>query len=255
MRLYPGDPVEIETAHGRMVLPIAIEPGQRPHEIFVPMHWTEAFAASGAVGQLASAEHDPYSGQPDLKGTPAALTPLLAHWHGVMLTLAEAPPMPAAHWSRVPLARGWMTRLTGLDPLPPNPATLLPLPPGAETLTMDDSTRGVLRLAALLDGQFIAYLAIAPERRELPPTDWLATLLGCVVPLSTRLSLLGDRPPAGATAGGDVLCACFSVTRAAVARVIMSERLGTVDAVGVATKAGTNCRSCIPEITALLRDE
>jgi assimilatory nitrate reductase catalytic subunit len=255
MRLYPGDPVEIETAHGRMVLPIAIEPGQRPHEIFVPMHWTEAFAASGAVGQLASAEHDPYSGQPDLKGTQATITPLLAHWHGVMLTLADAPPMPAAHWSRVPLARGWMTRLTGLDPLPPNPATLLPLPPGAETLTMDDSTRGVLRLAALLDGQFIAYLAIAPERRELPPTDWLATLLGCVVPLSTRLSLLGDRPPAGATAGGDVLCACFSVTRAAVARVIMSERLGTVDAVGVATKAGTNCRSCIPEITALLRDE
>ncbi len=254
MRLYPGDPVEIETAHGRMVLPVAIEPGQRPREVFVPMHWTEGFAASGAVGQLASAEHDPVSGQPDLKATAAAITPLLAHWHGVMLTEADLPPAPEAHWSRVPLAQGWLTRLTGLDPLPRNPGALLPLPPGAETVTMADAALGVLRIAALLDGRLVGYLAVAPERRELPPVDWLTELLGTVVPLGARLSLLGDRPPPGAAAGGDVLCACFGVTRASLRRAIATERLGTTEAVGLATKAGTNCRSCIPEIAELLRD-
>ena len=254
MRLHAGDPVEIETAHGRMVLPIAIEPGQRPREVFVPMHWTEAFAASGAVGTLASAEHDPYSGQPDLKATQAAVTPLLAHWHGVMLTEANAPPVPAAHWSRVPLAQGWLTRLTGLDPLPQNSSEMLPLPPGAETLAMADAALGVLRLAALLDGRLIGYLAIAPERAELPPTSWLAELLGAVVPAGSRLSLLGDRPPAGATAEGDALCACFGVTRASLRRAIATERLETTEAVGSATRAGTNCRSCIPEIAELLRD-
>jgi assimilatory nitrate reductase catalytic subunit len=259
MRLHAGDPVEVETAHGRMVLPIAIEPGQRPHEVFVPMHWTEAFSASGAVAQLASAERDPISGQPDLKATRATITPLLAHWHGVMLTEADAPPSPDAHWSRVPLARGWLTRLTGLDPLPQNPAALLPLPPGAETITMADAALGVLRLAALVDGRLIGTLAIAPERAELPPTDWLAALLGSVVPLGARLSLLADRPPAGATAGGpaaggNVLCACFGVTRASLRRAIATERMTTTEAVGLATKAGTNCRSCIPEITELLRD-
>jgi assimilatory nitrate reductase catalytic subunit len=252
--LQPGDPVEVETAHGRMVLPIAIDPGQRPQEIFVPMHWTEAFSASGAVGALASAEHDPISGQPDLKGTRAAITPLLAHWHGVMLTEAAAPPVPVAHWSRVPLARGWLTRLTGLDPLPQNPAGLLPLPPGAETITMADPARGVLRMAALLDGRLVGSLAIAPERRELPPTDWLAALLGAEVPLASRLSLLNDHPPAGAAAGGDTLCACFGVTRTTVRRAIGAQGLATTDAVGLSTKAGTNCRSCIPEIAELLRD-
>jgi assimilatory nitrate reductase catalytic subunit len=218
------------------------------------MHWTEAFAASGAVGQLASAEHDPISGQPDLKATRAAITPLLAHWHGVMLTAADAPPTADAHWSRVPLARGWLTRLTGLDPLPPNPGSMLPLPPGAETIIMADPGLGVLRLAALLDGRLVGTLAIAPERRELPPTDWLAALLGTEVPLGARLSLLGDHPPTGATAGGDVICACFGVTRASVRRAIATERLATTEAVGLATKAGTNCRSCIPEIAELLRD-
>ena len=254
MRLHAGDPVEIETAHGRMVLPIAIEPGQRPREVFVPMHWTEAFAASGAVGTLASAEHDPYSGQPDLKATQAAVTPLLAHWHGVMLTEPNAPPVPAAHWSRVPLAQGWLTRLTGLDPLPQNSSEMLPLPPGAETIAMADAALGVLRLAALLDGRLIGYLAIAPERAELPPTSWLAELLGAVVPVGSRLSLLGDRPPAGATAGGDAICACFGVTRPSLRRAIATERLETTEAVGLATRAGTNCRSCIPEIAELLRD-
>jgi assimilatory nitrate reductase catalytic subunit len=254
MRLYPGDPVEIETAHGRMVLPIAIEPGQRRNEIFVAMHWTEAFSAAGAVGMLASAEHDPYSGQPDLKATQACITPLLAHWHGVMLTAADAPPAPAAHWSRVPLPQGWLTRLTGLDPLPQNAGALLPLPPGAETITMADAALGVLRLAALLDGKLIGYLAIAPERADLPPTGWLTDLLGTVVSPGSRLSLLGDRATAGATAGGDVLCACFGVTRDGLRRAIGTERLGTTEAVGLATRAGTNCRSCIPEIAQLLRD-
>jgi assimilatory nitrate reductase catalytic subunit len=254
MRLHSGDPVEIETAHGRMVLPIAIEPGQRPRDVFVPMHWTEAFSASGAVGLLASAETDPYSGQPDLKATPAAITPLLAHWHGVMLTEADMPPTPPAHWSRMPLARGWLTRLTGLDPLPQNPGALLPLPPGSETITIADAAQGVLRLAALLDGRLVGYLAIAPERAELPPTDWLAELLGSATPLASRLSLLADRPLAGASAGGDVICACFGVTRAKLRRAMATERLETAEAVGLATRAGTNCRSCIPEIAALLRD-
>jgi assimilatory nitrate reductase catalytic subunit len=254
MRLHAGDPVEIETAHGRMVLPVVIEPGQRPREVFVPMHWTEAFSASGAVGPLASAERDPYSGQSDLKGTRATITPLLAHWHGVMLTLSDAPPVPAAHWSRSPLARGWMTRLTGLDPLPRNPGAMLPLPRGAETVTMADSALGVLRVAALLDGRLIGTLAIAPERADLPPTDWLAALLGTMVPASSRLSLCGDRPPEGTRAGGDVICACFSVTRAGLRRAIGVDRLTTPEAVGLATRAGTNCRSCIPEILELLRD-
>ena len=252
LRLYPGDPVEIETAHGRMVLPIAIEPGQRPREIFVPMHWTEAFSASGAVGSLASPENDPYSGQPDLKATSASITPLLAHWHGVMLTEADVPPAPPAHWSRVPLARGWLTRLTGVDPLPQNPGLMLPLPPGAETITMADEALGVLRVAALLDGRLIGTLAIGPERADLPAIDWLAALLGSEIPHAARLSLLDDRPDA--TAGGDVLCACFGVTRASLRRTIATEKLGTTEAVGLTTRAGTNCRSCIPEIAALLRD-
>ena len=159
-----------------------------------------------------------------------------------------------AHWSRAPLPQGWLTRLTGLDPRPPDPGAMLPLPPGAETISMADDTLGVLRLAALLDGRLVGYLAVAPERADLPPTDWLAGLLGSVVPLTSRLSLLGDRPPSGAAAGGDVLCACFGVTRASLRRSIATERLGTTEAVGLTTRAGTNCRSCIPEITELLRD-
>jgi assimilatory nitrate reductase catalytic subunit len=254
LMIQDGEPVEIETAHGRMVLPVTLDPGQRPRQIFVPMHWTETFSAAGAVGRLASAERDPVSGQPDLKGTQAAITPLLAYWYGVMLTLGEAPPAPAALWSRIPLARGWLTRLTGLDPLPADPAALLPLSAGTETIIVSDPAEGVLRLAALQDGRLIGFLAIAPERAGLPPTDWLAGLLGEVVPTASRLGLCGGRPPEGGSAGGDVLCACFGVTVATLRRAIAIDDLTTTEAVGAATRAGTNCRSCIPEIAEMLRD-
>jgi assimilatory nitrate reductase catalytic subunit len=250
LKLRGGDPVEIATDHGRMVLPVVLEPGQRAREIFVPMHWTEAFSAAGAVGQLASATRDPYSGQPDLKGTEAEVTPLLAHWHGVMLTLDDAPPVPSAHWSRIPLAQGWKTRLLGLDPLPRHPEALLPIPPGAERIMVSDPAEGVLRLAALLDGRLIGFLAVAPERADLPPTDWLAQMLGGLVPSASRLSLCGG----GGGAGGEVLCACFGVTLATVRRAIATGRLTTAEAVGQVTRAGTNCRSCIPEIAEVLRD-
>ena len=107
---------------------------------------------------------------------------------------------------------------------------------------------------ALVDGRLVGCPAVAPERADLPPTDWITGMLGLVVPFTSRLSLVADRAPAGRTPGGDVICACFGVTRASLRRTIATERLGTTGAVGLTTRAGTNCRSCIPEIAELLRD-
>jgi assimilatory nitrate reductase catalytic subunit len=254
MKIRADDPVEIATAHGRMILPVALEPGQRPGEIFLAMHWTEDFSAAGPAARLVWSERDPYSKQPDLKGTLAQITPLLAHWHGVMLTLEEAPAPAVGLWSRIPLATGWITQLTGLDPLGDDPAALLPRPADAETILISDAVEGVFRVAALREGQLIGFLAVAPERAALPPTDWLAEMLGRPVPGAARLSLCGDPSPEGGAGGGAMLCACHQVTVTAVRRAITSGRLTNTDAVGQATGAGTKCRSCLPEIAELLRD-
>jgi assimilatory nitrate reductase catalytic subunit len=51
---------------------------------------------------------------------------------------------------------------------------------------------------------------------------------------------------------GGEMCACFGVSCAAVESAI-ADGATTLDAVGAATQAGTNCGSCRPEIRQLLR--
>jgi assimilatory nitrate reductase catalytic subunit len=51
--------------------------------------------------------------------------------------------------------------------------------------------------------------------------------------------------------GGEV-CACFGVSCSSVERAISCGAV-TLDQVGAATKAGTNCGSCRPDIRVLLR--
>jgi assimilatory nitrate reductase catalytic subunit len=48
------------------------------------------------------------------------------------------------------------------------------------------------------------------------------------------------------------MCACFGVSCAAIEGAI-ADGAGTLDAVAAATRAGTNCGSCRPEIRQLLR--
>ena len=52
--------------------------------------------------------------------------------------------------------------------------------------------------------------------------------------------------------GGGEICACFGVSCGAVATAITGGAR-SLDAVGQATRAGTNCGSCRPELRALLR--
>jgi assimilatory nitrate reductase catalytic subunit len=51
--------------------------------------------------------------------------------------------------------------------------------------------------------------------------------------------------------GGEI-CACFGVSCGAVEKAIACGA-GSLDAIGIETRAGTNCGSCRPEIRALLR--
>jgi NifU-like protein len=54
--------------------------------------------------------------------------------------------------------------------------------------------------------------------------------------------------------GEDVVCKCFNVTGEKLRKVIMENRLTTVEEVTNYTKAGGGCGTCIPDIKAILAD-
>ena len=55
-------------------------------------------------------------------------------------------------------------------------------------------------------------------------------------------------------ATGRLVCACFGVGAYTVLKAIHDQALVTVEAIGDALKAGTNCGSCVPELRAFLQE-
>jgi assimilatory nitrate reductase catalytic subunit len=57
--------------------------------------------------------------------------------------------------------------------------------------------------------------------------------------------------PLGAADPGPVVCACFQVGRKRIEGAV-AEGACSVAEIGVATRAGTNCGSCVPELKRLV---
>jgi assimilatory nitrate reductase catalytic subunit len=255
-----GSLARVATDHGDIMLRADLRHTQRRGEIYAPMHWTDRFASSGPVGRVVNARCDPFSGQPELKATPADIEPVAACFHGILLRRQSGRLANLCHWVRIPLTEGHLYRLTGLGPFPVGDdlirfaTTLLAAPEGAEWLEVSDVKRGTLRVACLLDGAVEAALFLARDLAALPAEAALTPILGAPVADNARGRLLAGRLYDKAAAEGPRVCACFGVTRDAVRHAVVTHRLRTAAEIGVVLGAGTNCGSCVPELEEILRD-
>ncbi|HYZ21745.1 MAG TPA: nitrate reductase [Rhodopila sp.] len=255
-----NDLVRLATDHGETLLRADLRHAQRCGEVFAPMHWTDRFAASGPVDRVVGARVDPVSGQPELKATPAEVTPAAVHFHGLLLRRTDGPLPDLCHWVRVPVPEGQLYRLAGLQPLPAGDAldrfaaALLMLPRAAEWLEAADPRRGVLRIAGVVDGALEACLFIARDAASLPSEAAVTAMLGAPVPDTARATILAGRMYGALAAEGPRVCACFGITRHAVRHAIVTHHLTSAREIGAHLRAGTNCGSCIPELEEILRD-
>jgi assimilatory nitrate reductase catalytic subunit len=250
----------VSTAEGSVLLRADLRHTQRHGEIFAPMHWTDQFASSGPIGRVVSAKLDTVSGQPDLKATAATVAPAVVHFHGLLLRRSGGALPDICHWVRVPVTEGQMYRLAGLQPMPEAgdlarfATSLLDLPEGADWLEVSDRRRGLLRVAAVLDGALEACLFLARDASSLPNEAAVIPMLGAPVPDAARPRLLAGRMFDAIAAEGPKVCACFGVTRDAIRHAVVTHRLGSVQQIGVLLRAGSNCGSCIPELEEILRE-
>ena len=258
--IEPNGLVRLSTDEGEVVLRADPRHTQRRGEIYAPMHWTDLFASTGPVGRTVGGRVDPFSGQPELKATPASLTPVESHFHGLLLRRFGAALPDLCHWVRVPVDTGQLYRLTGLRALPVGEnlvrfaQLLLAAPTGADWIEVSDVNRGMLRVAVIADGVLDACLFLARDPAGLPHEAAVTQMLGAPVPDTARARLLAGRPQDAAASEGPRICACFGVSRDAIRHAAVTHRLRTVTEIGVVLRAGTNCGSCIPEIEEILRD-
>ena len=242
-----GGLARIATAAGAATFRVALTDAQRPGDLFVPMHWTDAFAAEGRCNLLALSEVDPFSGQPGFKNTPASLAPVVPEWRAFLVS-RDAARLPNLLWAtRSRVAAGWLHELAGAGAL-----DIDALLPAGERIEAVDLARGMRRVGVLAgDGSLLAALYLT-RTGQLPDRDWVSAQL--IDGQASGAELLAGRPAAPMRERGPIVCVCHGIGTSDI-RAAICAGARSVAAIGAATAAGTNCGSCRPAIARLLRAE
>ncbi len=257
LRLSPAHLAHVASPHGSMIARVVVTERQRPGSAFAPMHWTDQFASSGRVDALIPATVDPVSGQPALKHARVRIAPFPARSFAVAVTTERPQNLTSAYWALVPIKGGWSIELA--DVIEPVDISRLfqaligkPIATPVDIVSYRDQASGQTRLAAFAGEQLSCLLYTAAEPVAVSRA-WLAEqLVANAVAPADRLRLLAGRAGAGQRDPGPILCACFEVGRNDIDYAIATKGCCSLDAVGVMTKAGTNCGSCRAEIGRLI---
>ena len=258
--LKDGALTRVITVRGEAVALAKITDRQRPGGLFMPMHWTNAFAPSGRSNPLIAPNLDPTSGQPEFKHTPARIRAYRETWKGFFLTRDSLGPPPGLDlvWRRIPQDACQQHEFAGRGDEVERAALRKSLVKGlpndqvGELVTYEDAATGARRDAWLdAEGRLVAVLYVTLTGR-LPSRDWLAELFAePALTAEARSALLFGRPPGAPVDKGPLVCACLKIGAKAVQAAIVAGALSP-DAVGAATGAGTNCGSCRPEIARMI---
>lgn len=234
----------VETAAGAATFRVSVTDSQRPGDLCVPMHWTDALASEGRSNRLPLQEGDPISGQPGFKNTPARVAPVQPEWRAFLVAQDE-PRLPPMLWScKSKVTGGWLCELAGSGDFD---ATAM-LPEG-EVSEAGDLARGMRRIVVRgKDGELNAALYIT-RTGELPQREWIAAQLGS--DSAAGLELLAGRPSTPLPDRGPLVCVCHGIGASDICAAACAGAQ-TFAAIGNATRAGTNCGSCRPAIARLL---
>ena len=246
--IFDGGLARVESRAGASIYRVAVTDAQARGSLFVPMHWTDSLSSGGRTGRLPSRDRDPVSGQPGFKNHGARIGAYSPEWRAFLVGAHAPRHMDAAYWTRSRVAGGWLTELAGDGE--PDIAALLPEGRRMEAM---DIRRGMVRAVVLdEDGRLIAALFLT-RNGVLPPRAWIAAQLGRKE--TQGAELLAGRAATPAPDMGPIVCVCFDVGMKTILAAIGGGGLLTVEAVGQAVRAGTNCGSCRPAIAKLLEPE
>ncbi|MEL6373619.1 MAG: nitrate reductase [Pseudomonadota bacterium] len=252
-----ADLVEVRGKHGRLRARAVLTDRGAPGQVFASMHWTEQFANAGRIDTVLRANVDPVSGQPELKYTPVAIAPLAVAWHAFAVT-AQRPTLADYAYAAIAPIQGdaWRCELAGTR-APEDWAALAsallfgPHDSDVDMLAYYDAGAQQHRFAAFDGERCIGLLYSAPSPVPVSRT-WAVNAFGQTIARGERLRLLAGRPGADVPDRGRIACACMDVGKNDIIAAIAQAGCDTLDDVGRATGAGTNCGSCRAEIGMLL---
>lgn len=254
--LADGQLVRIESTQGQMLARLRLSQGQPSGSVFAPIHWSGPYARQARVGALIAPHTDPISGQPEFKHSPVRVHALTPAWQGFLLSRRTLALPHTEYQVRAAVTAGWRYELADQAPVDNwRQWRRALLGEQGEWLEFEDRRSGNYRTALIRDGRLEAVLFVsATGEHTLPGREWLISLFASeTLDDSLRLQLLAGRPAQGGDEG-PMVCACLGVSRRSIEQA-MAQGLTSVAAISAQTRAGSNCGSCLPEITQILRQQ
>ena len=239
-------------AEKKLIARVEVNESTRKGSVFVPIHWTAQYASHGRVDILVQPVGDPLSGQPESKHSPVKIAPFAVQWHGFILSRKPIETQGLEYWVKVKGKQFYRYEIAGsVSPVNPKIWADSLLGREGECIEYHDAAGQRFRTARIVAGRLDAVMFMAPSI-DLPNRSWLGSLFTeSELDSASRLSVLAGKK-SGAKGAGKMVCSCFGVGMNTILEAIKNDKLTSVDAIGVALKAGTNCGSCLPELTEVL---
>jgi assimilatory nitrate reductase catalytic subunit len=253
-----GELARVSTQWGSIVARLKLS-GEMPRGmIFVPIHWNGSYSSDARVGALVNPVADPVSGEPELKHTPARVSPFVVGWHGFALTRRPLTQLEATWWTLIQGARFLRYELAGRHVHSDWSAwarrALGSTDAADDWVEYSDPNAGVYRGVLLIDDRIEGCLFVSP-RPDLPSRSWLSSLFAkSRIDDVDRVGLLAGQPADLRADAGPLVCSCFGVGRQTLCDAIKQFKLTTAQQVGQKLRVGTQCGACIPEINAMLHE-
>jgi assimilatory nitrate reductase catalytic subunit len=251
-----GELVKVESNWGSIIVRAQISSSQRNGSVFIPMHWNDQFSSKAYCGAIVNPATDPISGQPEFKHTPVKIEPYKPAWYGFILSRRKLMIHNSSYWV-VTRGRGlWRYEIAGEDK-PEDWAEcarslLCQHANNVEWVEYFDSAVTRYRGARIENGHLESCIFIGPDF-NLPERDWLSNLFTKDnLTEIERNSVLTGKPGKGQMDAGKIICACFNVGLNTIVSVIEEQKITTAEEIGTSLKAGTNCGSCIPELSQII---
>jgi len=245
----------LQSRYGTCLFKVAVTENQQRGSLFAPIHWSDATATSARVGEMVTPATDPYSGQPEAKATPVAIEPVQFTYRGFALSRTPLALPADTWWARMTVANGsgslfacnegpaiWRTRTSALFD-------------AVEIAEYLDAPRGIFRAAAFADGRLVGCLFLG-RTEAAPQWDTVKAVFEseALGELERRVVLSG-KSSSGISDSGPLICACFGVGLNVIRAALASGAAASVEDIGVALRAGTNCGSCLPELRRIVAHE
>lgn len=242
---------QVSTAYGICILKVMISDRQQRGQLFAPIHWNDETAFSARVGALCAPFTDPFSGQPELKATPAAIAPVDLPQRGFVLSRAPLTLPADVAWARVAVAGGIGYRVAAPGGVGPWQDWLSAARESGDLVEYSDPAHDGYR-AAQFDGDRLKLCVFVGPAASLSWDAVTAMFAEGEIDAAQRRVLLSGKTADGAGGEGPIVCACFGVGRNRISAVLESGEACSAVEIGATLRAGTNCGSCLPEIKRMV---